>query len=210
LIWNSISSSSSLRSCSIEYSARTGAKQQAGADRLSPWSSYAVHLAFPFWAPVSATVASVKFAPTALAVAATVLVVPVLTGYAAQADGPPRILASSFDATTITTLAANGVELAAADDAPDPGPADLDASTAVAAAERALGGDARTAFLGAFTDHNAWDAATGTPLSRDLAWQVVLDDTVLPSGERGLAWVSVDAQTGEVLAAHPLMESSER
>lgn len=147
----------------------------------------------------------VKLAPAALAVAATVLVVPVLTGYAAQAEGNTVRVAPSFDASTITSLAANGVELTSAAGTPAAGDSRIDVAAAVAVAESAVGGDGLAAELAAFTDHNSW-GPDGSPLSRQHAWQVVLDDTVLPSGERGRAWVALDATTGEVLAAHPLVE----
>jgi hypothetical protein len=133
-----------------------------------------------------------KLVPILLAVAGTVLVVPVLTGYAAVPAGP---VASSFDAATITTLAANGIEQASGDAAR----AELEASDAAEVARRATGGSVRAAVLGSFTDR-------GHALAHRTAWQVLVEEAVLPDGERGRAWVAVDAETGEVLAAKPLLE----
>ncbi len=139
-----------------------------------------------------------KFVPTAFAVAVTVLVVPVLTGYATGSAATAPV-ASSFDATTITTLAANGIEQVASSAAGDSSDATLDADEAAATAQREFGGDVRAAVLGPFTDH------AGSVTHR-LAWQVLVEDTVLPGGDRGRAWVAVDAGSGAVLAAKPLLE----
>ncbi len=146
-----------------------------------------------------------KIAPTLLAAAATVLVVPLLTGYAAQPQDPaPLRLASALDATTITQLAEQGVELTADDAAESTRAAALARESAVQVAARAVGGVPRAAVLDAFTDHGSWDPATQAPLSRRAGWHVVLDGTVLPTGERGRAWVLIDPRSGEVLAARPL------
>jgi len=139
-----------------------------------------------------------KFVPTALAVAVTVLVVPVLTGYATGSAATAPV-ASSFDATTITTLAANGIEQVASSAAGDAGEATVDAGDAAAAARREFGGDVRAAVLGPFTDH------AGSVTHRR-AWQLLVENTALPSGERGRAWIAVDAGSGVVLAAKPLLE----
>lgn len=139
-----------------------------------------------------------KLLPTAFAVAVTVLVVPVLTGQASGSAATAPV-ASSFDATTITTLAANGIEQVASTSAGGSTAATLDAGDAATTARRELGGDVRAAVLGPFTDHAG-------SVTRRLAWQVLVDDTVLPSGERGRAWVAVDADSGVVLAAKPLLE----
>lgn len=138
-----------------------------------------------------------RFVPLALVAAVTVLVVPVLTGYA-SAPAASALVASSFDADTITTLAANGIEQVAASSAPG-GSTELGSDEAGEAARRAFGGNVRAAVLGPFTDHVS--AAT-----RRAAWQVLLEDTRLPDGSRGRVWVAIDAGSGDVLAAEPLLE----
>ncbi len=141
-----------------------------------------------------------KLVPTALAV--TVLAVPVLAGLAPDsaantlAAGP---VAASFDATTLTTLAANGIEQVAATTAGAAVAPSVDAGEAVMAARRQIGGEPRAAVLGPFTGH-------ADSVTRRLAWQVVVADAVLPDGTRGRAWVAVDAASGAVLAARPLLE----
>lgn len=139
-----------------------------------------------------------KLVPTALAVAATVLVVPLLTGFATGSAATAPV-ASSFDAATITTLAANGIELVASTSAAPPGAAVLDSSAASGAAHREFGGHARAVVLGPFTDY-----ANSSTHRR--AWQVIVEDTALPGGERGRAWVAIDPESGDVLAARPLLE----
>lgn len=139
-----------------------------------------------------------KFLPTALALTGTVLVAPVLTGYATGAAAPAP-LARSFGATAITTLAANGIEQAARADAPPAATVTVGAPDAAAAAEQEFGGSARAAVLGPFTSYT-------TAATHRQAWQVLVEDTVLPGGQRGRAWVAVDPVSGEILAARPLLE----
>lgn len=139
-----------------------------------------------------------KFLPTALALTGTVLVAPVLAGYA-TGTAAPAPLARSFGAAAITTLAANGIEQAAPAGAPPAAPVTVGAPDAAATAEQEFGGTARAAVLGPFTSHP-------TSATHRRAWQVLVEDTVLPGGERGRAWVAVDPASGEVLAARPLLE----